>query len=279
LNNNRIYLPNTHIEIITPELAQVTPRRAVFDFDGTISLIREGWQEEMISLMVKTLRATPRAEDEASLVHLMRGYVARSTGQHTIQQMKYLGQEVRRRGGQPKPPAAYKQDYLAMLHRRVDGRKTRLKSGQVDRVELTVPGVLELLAALQRHGLSCTLASGTDELFVIEEAILLGVAHYFDGGIYGARDDGQAISKKRVIEKILRNQRLHASELLVIGDGPDEITHAATAGCIAVGVASNETERKGINEIKREQLIEAGANLIIPDFREYRILLQYLHVC
>ena len=279
MNNNRTYLPNTHIEIITPDLGHLLPRRAVFDFDGTISLIREGWQEEMISLIVKTLRATPRAEDEAALFHFATSYVARSTGQHTIEQMKHLGQEVRRCGGRPKPAAAYKQDYLELLHRRVDGRKTKLKSGQVDRADLTVPGVFELLAALHQYGLSCTLASGTDEVFVIEEAILLGVAHYFDGGIYGARDDGQAISKKMVIEKILSTKRLNGSELLIIGDGPDEITHAAAAGCIAVGVASNETERQGINEFKRQQLIEAGANLIIPDFREYHILLQYLHVC
>jgi len=279
LKNNRTYLPNTHIEIITSDLGHLSPRRAVFDFDGTISLIREGWQEEMIDMIVKTLRATPRAEDEAALFHFATSYVARSTGQHTIEQMKYLGQQVRRRGSRPKSPAAYKQDYLAMLHRRVDERKAKLKSGQVDRTELTVPGVLDLLATLQGHGLSCTLASGTDEVFVIEEAILLGVAHYFDGGIYGARDDGQAISKKMVIEKILRTKGLNGSELLVIGDGPDEIIHATDADCIAVGVASNEAERQGINEFKRQQLIEAGANLIVPDFREYKILLQYLNVC
>ena len=42
-------------------------------------------------------------------------------------------------------------------------------------------------------------------------------------------------------------------------------------GC-AVGVASNEAERRGIDEWKRERLIRAGANYIIPDYRDIKAL-------
>jgi hypothetical protein len=63
--------------------------------------------------------------------------------------------------------------------------------------------------------------------------------------------------------------------LAVFGDGCDEIEHAAAAGSLAVGVASNEAERQGINETKRQQLIQVGAGIIISDFREYKAFLRY----
>ena len=40
--------------------------------------------------------------------------------------------------------------------------------------------------------------------------------------------------------------------------------------------ASDEAARRGINEWKRERLIQAGADVIIPDFREQNALLAYL---
>jgi phosphoglycolate phosphatase-like HAD superfamily hydrolase len=79
-----------------------------------------------------------------------------------------------------------------------------------------------------------------------------------------------------LIDKILGEHHLSGPELVVFGDGNDEICHAARAGCLAVGVASNEVERQGVNELKRQQLIQVGADMIIPDFREGELLFQYL---
>jgi hypothetical protein len=45
---------------------------------------------------------------------------------------------------------------------------------------------------------------------------------------------------------------------------------------IAVGVASDEKNRCGIDEWKRNRLIAAGADMIIPDFREAGLLEAYL---
>ncbi len=47
------------------------------------------------------------------------------------------------------------------------------------------------------------LASGTDEIYMKEEARLLDVARYFDGGVYGALDDYKSFSKKILIQRIL----------------------------------------------------------------------------
>ena len=116
---------------------------------------------------------------------------------------------------------------------------------------------------------------GTDEMDVIEEANLLGFPGHF-AGIYGALDDYQNYSKKMVIDRIIKENQLHSSEFVILGDGYVEIEDGKTAGGITVGVASNEAKRKGINQWKRDRLIHAGADLIIPDFQEYNKLIAYL---
>jgi phosphoglycolate phosphatase-like HAD superfamily hydrolase len=101
---------------------------------------------------------------------------------------------------------------------------------------------------------------------------------YFDEYIYGALDDYQSFSKQMVIERILQENRLAGPELVAFGDGYVEIEDTKAAGGLAVGVASNEATRSGIDEWKRSRLIAAGADVIVPDFREQQRLLAYLKV-
>ena len=140
--------------------------------------------------------------------------------------------------------------------------------GSIDPETLTVPGTYNLLEMLRRHGVTPYLASGTDEVYVLKEAHLLGVDRWFEGRIYGAQREYKTFSKKMVIERIIRENRLEGAELVGFGDGYVEIENVRDAGGFAVGVASNEAARCGIDDWKRERLIRAGADLIIPDYRE-----------
>ena len=79
-----------------------------------------------------------------------------------------------------------------------------------------------------------------------------------------------------VIQQIIEENDLHGSEFAGFGDGYVEIENTKEVGGIAVGVAAEEETREGIDEWKRERLIEAGADIIIPDFRERERLIQYL---
>jgi hypothetical protein len=45
---------------------------------------------------------------------------------------------------------------------------------------------------------------------------------------------------------------------------------------LCLGVASNEAARAGIDEWKRDRLIQAGADVIVPDFREHEELVTFL---
>lgn len=144
-----------------------------------------------------------------------------------------------------------------------------------------VPGARAMLDALQARGVACYLASGTDEHYVRDEAAALGLTDYFVSGsgrdgIYGAQDDYLRFSKKLLIERIIREHGLHGPEFVAFGDGFVEIEDTKHVGGIAVGVASDEANRTGLDAWKRTRLIEAGADLIVPDFRESAALVAYL---
>jgi phosphoglycolate phosphatase len=263
------------VEVINRDIPRGRIRFALFDFDGTVSLIREGWQGIMIPMMVEILQDTPHHESVQELTAIVTEFVTRLTGKQTIYQMIQLGEEVRQRAGVPLPPLEYKWLYLQRLEERIRDRVTGLEAGQLTAEELMVPGVVPMLESLRSLGVDCYLASGTDELYVLDEAEALGLSSYF-AGIYGAVDDYKSFSKRMVIERILQENDLHGPELVAFGDGYVEIEDTKAVGGIAVGVASDEAKRQGIDEWKRQRLISAGADLIIADFRQHDRLVDYL---
>jgi phosphoglycolate phosphatase len=270
------FLPETDIELINPDIQRGHVRFALFDFDGTISLIREGWQGVMIPMMVEVLLDTPHHESEAELMQVVTEFVTRLTGKQTIYQMLQLAEEVGKRGGTPRDALDYKHEYLQRLWRRIGDRVADLRAGRKPPEDFIVPGSFDLLAALRERDVTCYLASGTDRPYVLDEAGVLGLPRYFGDHIYGALDDYRNFSKRMVIERILRENNLAGAELVAFGDGFVEIEDTKAVGGIAVGVASNEATRQGIDTWKRSRLIQAGADLIIPDFREHERLTDYL---
>ena len=253
------------MEIIRKTRPAVSLRAAIFDFDGTLSLIREGWQQIMIPYFIEVLSKTPQKESLENIAHCVREFVDLNTGQQTIYQCISLAEEVTQRGGTPLEPVAYKAEYHRRLSERIAGRIAELKSG-ANPEQYTVPGSYRVLEMLRNRGLTLYLASGTDEVYVREEAELLQMTPYFDGGIFGAKDDYKTFSKAMVIARIIGEHKLNCPELIGFGDGYVEIENISKINGFAVGVASNESERCGIDEWKRNRLINAGADWIIPDF-------------
>jgi phosphoglycolate phosphatase-like HAD superfamily hydrolase len=266
----------TDIEILRPDLPRGRFRFVLFDFDGTLSLIREGWPLVMIPMMVRALRETGTQETDAALTTAVEEFVMRLNGRQTIYQMIQLAEEVRKRGGQPLEPLAYKHQYHDLLMARIEGRLLDLQAGRATTEAWTVPGTHALLDALRRRGLTLYLASGTDLKYVRHEAELLGVAHYFGQHIYGALDDYRNFSKQMIIERILKENDLHGEELLGFGDGFVEIEGVKSVGGVAIAVASDEVTRRGVNAWKRNRLVQAGADIVIPEYRRHERLLEYL---
>jgi phosphoglycolate phosphatase-like HAD superfamily hydrolase len=272
----RTVLIDDEIEVIRPDLPRGRFRSVLFDFDGTLSLIREGWPQVMIPMMVAELRATGTAETEAQLSAAVEEFVMRLNGRQTIYQMIQLAEEVRHRGGRPREPLEYKHRYHDLLMARIEGRLAALASGSASAAEWAVPGSHALLEDLRRRGLKLYLASGTDLKYVRREAELLGLTPYFGEHIYGALDEYKSFSKKMIIDQILSEHGLRGEELLGFGDGFVEIEEVKGVGGVAVAVASDEVHRRGVNAWKRDRLVRAGADVVIPEYRRHERLLRWL---
>jgi len=249
------------------------PRRQIshvlFDFDGTLSLIREGWAEVMVSMFTEML---PRrlGETGADIRRLMTDDIMRLNGKQTIYQMIQFAERVKERGGRPHEPLWYKKEYLRQLDARIRSRVEGLRRRTIRPDDLLVHGVRACLEELVRRGLLLYLASGTDEIFVKQEADLLDVARYFGSHIYGALDDYKNFSKKMVIERILLENHIPGGQLLAFGDGYVEIENTKEVGGLAVAVASDEAHNGSgrFDEWKRQRLLGVGADVVIPDFRD-----------
>ncbi|MHC4398457.1 MAG: HAD family hydrolase [Planctomycetota bacterium] len=271
------FLPGSGVEIVREAKPGGPPKHVLFDFDGTLSLIREGWPEVMVPMMVEILQATGTEESPEALYRFCFEFVMQLNGKQTIYQMIRLAEEVNKRGGVPREPLEYKQMYHDRLMERIDGRRRRLRSGELSPDDMLVPHSREILEELQDRRVDLYVASGTDETYVTEEARLLGLDLYFGSRIYGARDDYRSFSKAMVIWRILEENRVEGKSLLGFGDGYVEIQNVKAVGGTAVAVASDEAGKSGQPDAwKRDRLIGVGADLVIPDFRDWRPLVRYL---
>jgi len=266
------------IKVINPDLNGRLGhiRHALFDFDGTISVLRQGWEGVMIPVCLRAIcgDGPVPAEIEQEVIE----YVDRSTGILTILQMEWLAEAVRRHGRVPNPLSAaeYKAIYLRELMRSISHRIDAVAAGQAPAEAHMLAGASDFLAGLQQRGVRLYAASGTDHADVVREAGVLGVAKYFEGRIYGALDAREAHSKEVIIQRILNDNSLAGHELLVAGDGPVEIRAGRERGALTLGVASDEVKRKGWNAHKIKRLEAAGADLMVADFEPAERLLGYL---
>jgi len=240
-------------------------RYALFDFDGTVSLLREGWREIMIPYFVEVISSAAPTENLADIEKLVAHFVDHLTGKQTIFQCIQLDEEVQKRGGAAVDPHVYKAEYLRRLMENINSRHAALKAG-ANPDKYLVPGAIDFLQKLRDGGVKIYLASGTDEVDVKAEAELLGVAHYFDGGIYGAKDSIKDCSKELVIQQILQENNISGTELVSFGDGYIEVQLVKDIGGYAVAVATDEARQMGINEWKRTRLLSANADIVVPDF-------------
>jgi len=270
-------LPGTRIEVAREPTGRGGYRHVLFDFDGTLSLVREGWTEVMVGMMVELLLATPDHESAEEITALVRDFVAELTGKQTIYQMIRLSEEIAARGGRPEEPLTYKQLYHTRLMARIDSRREALRSGAASPDTMLVPGSRALLESLAARGLALYLASGTDEHYVQEEAELLHLTDLLGKHIYGAQDDYRSFSKAMVIARLLEANRVEGAALLGFGDGYVEIDNIKAVGGAAVGVASNEADPTGPPDPwKRARLLRVGADLLVSDYREREPLVAYL---
>ena len=241
-------------------------RHVLFDFDGTISVLRQGWEPVMKSVMLEAICAGKTPSQE--LIADVDNYIDLSTGKLTILQMQWLAEKVRSFGMEKNPlsAAVYKKRYLKELMVSVSARLEALEKGAANNEDYLIQGSQEFVRGLAEKGVTLYIASGSDHEDVVREINALGIYNYFQGGIYGALDASESNGKERVIQRILDDHHLEGINLLVVGDGPVEIIEGHQRGSVSLGVASDEVVRNGWNEHKMERLTRAGADLLVADF-------------
>jgi len=264
------------IEVVRQDASAARAKVVIFDFDGTLSLIRSGWMDVMVPMCVEQLAASSTGESENALLEVVEEFVWRLTGKETLYQMMALAEAIRERGGQPLEPLAYKSIYLSRLQQRIGHRLDDLRERRLSPERYLVPGARALLESLIDRGLRLYLASGTDHANVREEAELVDVARYFGERIYGAQDDLKSFSKALLVQRIVSEAGFRGEELLVFGDGYVEIEEVKKVGGTAVGLATAEPDCQQIDEWKRQRLIKVGADYIIPNYLERQDLLACL---
>ena len=265
------------IEILRPDRARGPFRCVVFDFDGTLSLLRADWQGLMIPLMVEALAAIGTNEPRELLTGQMTELVTRTTGRPTIVQMQALAAEVIRRGGMPRDPLHYLAQYHERLMSQTDRRIAAVRSCTATADDMMVPGSRQLIEELARRGMLLAISSGTELNHVRHETIVLGLDPYFAPRIYGPIDNDPQFTKLQVLEMLIAEHALRGPEIVCIGDGPAEMQAARTVGALALGVASDEIHRAGrMNRLKYDHLARAGADVIVPDYHNLAPILQLL---
>ena len=137
------------VENVRPGVSARDARVALFDFDGTLSLIRSGWMNVMAPMMVEILLDLKTGESAEQLQAVVEEFIWRLTGKETIYQMIAFAEAVAARGGKPLEPLAYKKMYLDRLWQKIESRIESLQKGEADPEDYLVPGSRALLERLK----------------------------------------------------------------------------------------------------------------------------------
>ena len=281
------YFADSEIEIINPWKENIHIKYAIFDHDGTISTLREGWEHIMAPVMIQSILGEKYRDAGMDIYRKVEErvleFIDKTTGIQTLVQMKGLVDIVREFGYVPEEEMldefGYKAVYYDGLLKMVRSRERKFINGELSLDDLTIKNAVPFMQKLVDAGVQLYLASGSDEKDVIEEACTMGYAHLFEGRIYGSVNDVTIEAKRIVLNRIMEEIGQDGStQVVTFGDGPVEIRETHKRGGLTVGLATNELRRYELNPSKRTRLIKAGADIIIPDFSQSAKLLTLMNI-
>ena len=249
----------------------------VFDFDGTLSWVRHGWPEIMFAVFRQHWRSLA-GETESDRRAVMESIVFGLNGRPTLVQMQHFAERMNARPGAVLEAEALRSEFQERLDAKIAARLAAIRSSRAEPDAYVIFGARPLLKRLRAAGLTLVILSSTIEHRVREEAEALGLAEFFGRHIYGSGADPAAFSKMEVLQRLLHEERIAGGQLLSFGDGPVEIRSTKELGGLAIAVCSDENHNGSgaMDEVKRRQLLEAGADAAIPDFRDGPALVDFL---
>ncbi len=279
------YVDDTYIEVIDLKRTHI-PTIAIFDHDGTISTLRQGWEPIMRAVAIEAIAGSYLSSLSLytlnKITSSVEDLIEKTTGVQTLIQMHHIVDLVRFYGivaeNEIFSAAKYKEIYNNKLLKVVSERTSLLSRGLLSVEDLTIKDAVNVVKKLHNAGVILYLASGTDQKDLMEEASILGYAPYFTGGIFGSLGNIENDPKKVVLEKIsdLLPKGVTPEDCYIFGDGPVEMREAAKRGFSRIGILSDEKVRFGSNMDKRNRLILGGAQALLPDFSWFNSLSNYM---
>ena len=249
----------------------------LFDFDGTLSLIRGGWADVMTGCFLQWMVLRPD-ESPQEIGEKLRQEVLALNGKPTVFQMEHFACRLVERGETPRDLDWYNDRFRETLLRKTAERLSAIRQGRAGPEQFLVPGAIAVLRLLQASGATLHLVSGTERRYVLEEAEALGLIEFFENRIHGPEGDDQGFSKMQVMSAIMDRYSVSAGELLSFGDGPVEIQNTRKLEGLAIGIASDENEPASgrTDKVKAGLLLKAGADVVFPDYAMIPALLKRL---
>ncbi len=247
---------------------------AVFDFDGTLSWLRHGWPDLMCQVFLPYYPMRPD-ESAAEARRVLVTEILSTNGRPSIIQMQKFVERVQARHAKAPPPEELLRQYQNRLDQIIAERSELILRQRAPADDFLVFGARIMLDLLQQRGIKLFVLSATREDRVRHEASLLDLTRYFGGRIFGSAPSAAPFSKRAILDKILAEENVQGRRLLCFGDGPVEILHTRELGGLAVALASDENDNGSgrMDPLKRTQLLEAGAHVIVPDYRDAAALL------
>ena len=134
----------------------------MFDHDGTISILKEGWETVMEPVMVKAILGNKMGAADKRLIKNVRRrvleFIDKTTGVQTVLQMEGLVEMVREYNLVPKNEVmdkfGYKKSYNDALIGMVNKRVKKLKNGEVSMTDYTLNGAIEFLHVLNKKAVT-----------------------------------------------------------------------------------------------------------------------------
>ena len=265
------------IEFVTKLASRPQISHVIFDFDGTLSWLRHGWPRVMFEVFRPHYPART-GETEPQIYDVLMSEILSLNGRPSIFQMQAFYKRVRERGGDCPSSEELLHEYQSRLDALITQRVGQIQRREASPDEFVVFGARAFLQELRRRNLQLVILSGTIQHRVEEESKLLGLTEYFGRHIYGSTPDPSLFSKKQVIDRLMKEENIEGNALLSFGDGPVELRETKNVGGVAIAVASDEEENGSgrIDPWKRQQLLEAGADAVVPDYRDARQLMEML---
>lgn len=126
-----------------------------------------------------------------------------------------------------------------------------------------IPGVKKFLALLKRRGLKIAVWSGTKPGVLKEKVKLLSLSSLVDYCIGNEPGNTKEVKGPALFLKIAKKFKVSEQELrqkaIVIGDGTGDMEAGKAVRATTVGIARNQP---------KEQLIKAGADMVVMDIEE-----------